>query len=109
MIGALTVHVWLVNLHDAIRYAESLEAEFRVQAVRVARREQHATKSLKVGMPHDCGHEAPGETFASVLRENVNVREIAERCPIRDDAGEADLLTLVQDAKAERIGDRAFD
>lgn len=44
-----------------------------------------------------------------MLRQNVNVSEIRERCLIGNDASKAYLLTLKQKAKAQRIFNRAFD
>jgi len=92
-----------VNFHDAIRSCKRFETELRVQGVRVASREQHSSKTLKLGMSNDLLHETPRKPFAPMLWKNVHVRKVCEGCLVSYDAGKANLSALAKNTKTERI------
>ena len=94
-----TIHIWIVNFHDALGSSKWLEAELRVKRMRVTSRKQHSAKALKVGMLNDLLYKALRKTLATVLGKNVDVREIGERRLVRHDASKADLFPLVEDGK----------
>src|SRR5215471_19113186 len=77
--------------------------------MRIARGEQHTTKTLKIGMLNDLLHEAPRQIFAAMLGKNINVRQIRESRLIGDDGSKPHLLTLAENTKTERISYGAFD
>ena len=66
-----SVCIWIVNFHEALRSSKWLEAELRVERMCVASREQHAAESLKDRVSNELIHEAPRQTFTSMLRNNV--------------------------------------
>src|SRR5215467_478713 len=77
--------------------------------MRIARGEQHTTKTLKVGMLNDLLHKAPRQIFAAMLGKNINVRQIRESRLIGDDPSKPHLLTLAENTKTEGISYGAFD
>ena len=63
--------------------------------------QHHSTQAMQVGVLLDCLQEASRQPEASVLRQDVDVRQVCEGGPIRDEAGEANLLTMLEHRKAQ--------
>ena len=77
--------------------------------MRVSSGEQHSTKAPQVRMLDYPLHEAERNTFAAVLRQDIDVGKIAESCFVGHHAGKADLPALMERPKAQGIFYRALD
>lgn len=54
---------------------------------------------MKVPVLHDLFHETPPQPFPSMLREDVNVREIGEGSFVSYDPSKTNLLTVTENPK----------
>jgi len=77
--------------------------------MRVAGGEQYPAKALKLRVSSDVLHEAPSQTFAPMLGEDVNVGEVRESRLVRYHASKTHLFTVVENGEANRIGDGTLD
>jgi len=91
--------MWIVNFHHALRGCEWPEAKLSIQRMCVASRKQHTAEALKVPLLHDLFHETPPQPFPSMLREDVNVREIGEGSFVSYDPSKTNLLTVTENPK----------
>jgi hypothetical protein len=107
--GTATVCIWIANFHHTVGCSKWPEAKLRIQSICVTSSEQHAAQTLKVGVLNDLLDEAPGETFAAVRRQDVDVRKPRERGLVSNDTSKPHLLTVAENAEAERVRYRALD
>lgn len=88
---------------------ERREAVFRVEPVRVARREHETADALQIRMREHELDEALAELAAARVGDDEDVGEPRETRAVRDHARECELARSVEDREAERRFDRALD
>src|SRR2546430_681482 len=92
-----------MKFHPPVRLFDRRKPKLLVKSVGIARGQHPPAQSLQIRMPYNALHQPSGEPTAAMRRKNENVRQIRERCPVRNNAGKSNLLSAVVNAEADGI------
>src|SRR6266436_5618075 len=89
------VSIWPMNRHETLGRRQWLKSEWSIKLVRIPRRQQNPTQSLKRWMRQYCLHHPFPQSFASMFLQHVNVSQIGKRRPICNCTRETNLVALL--------------
>ncbi len=97
----------IVKFHVIRRLLKRCESELGVQAVSVACHQAPSPQSLQMGMAHDALHQPLPQPVPSAGFQNKHIAKVSIRGVVGNHTSKTYLLSIVIDAKAKRILDRA--
>src|SRR6267142_2445848 len=89
------VSIWPMNRHETLGRRQRLKSERSIKLVRIPRRQQDPTQTLKRRMRQDCFHHPFPQSFASMFLQYIDVSQIRKRRSVRYRTRETDLLSLL--------------
>ena len=105
----LAVSIGHMDFHHPVGRTQWFEAVFGVQTVCIPGRQQHAPQALQVRMLFHGGHESVHQTLPAVRLQDVDVGQVGKRRLVADHPREAHLVPVVQNPKADRVGNGTLD
>jgi hypothetical protein len=100
-----SICIRLVNRHEMLWMRQWSKPKLRVESVRISRSQQNPPQSLQLWVLNYGTHQQLRYAATAMLRHDKNIRNMRDSCKISNDSGKANLPSVEERAKAQRMLD----